>query len=90
MVSPSANSVTAVGVPPAEEMRESPPCVRSAAMIFPSSPQAPDAKFSALQRTTGAPPWTGIFRSLPFPKKAIHWPSGEKKGEAGPQYQESA
>jgi hypothetical protein len=52
-------------------------------MMLSSSPQLPDGKFPELQSTTGAPPWTGIFLSLPSPKKAIHWPSGEKKGEVG-------
>src|SRR5215468_12703830 len=48
--------------------------------IVSSSLQLPPKPPEHSQRSTAAPPWTGIFFIFPPAKNPIHWPSGEKNG----------
>src|SRR5579862_6139420 len=79
-VSPCVNSVTGVGVPPAEEIRDKPPFAVSVRMMLPSSPQLPLRLVPppVSQRGIAAPPSTEIFSSFPPAKNPTHCPSGEK------------
>src|ERR1700686_5394956 len=83
-LSPLCKSVTGVGGPPAEGIRDSPPTGPSAAMILPSSPQLPPSPLAASHKVISEPPSTEIFLSFPSEKKATHCPSGEKKGAHAP------
>src|ERR1019366_280541 len=78
--SPFCNSVTGVGGPPAEGIRDKLPMPLSAAMMLPSSPQLPPWAVVELHKVMAEPPSTEIFCSFPAVKKATHCPSGEKKG----------
>src|SRR3990170_86310 len=80
VTSPFANSVTGVGGPPAEEMRERPPEGERATTRLPSSPQLPPRGLPVSHNDTVAPPSTEIFFNFPCAKNATHCPSGEKKG----------
>src|ERR1017187_5610713 len=80
VVSPVCKSVTGVGGPPAEGIRDMPTLAPSAAMMLPSSPQLPPLGLAGLHKVIAEPPSTEIFCSLPVVKKATHCPSGEKKG----------
>src|ERR1700674_5474296 len=82
--SPRCKSVTGVGGPPAEGIRDKTPLVLSAAMMLPSSPQLPPRPAGALHKVIAEPPSTEIFCSFPVVKKAIHCPSGEKNGSYAP------
>src|SRR6202521_5583278 len=73
--SPLCKSVTGVGGPPAEGIRDKPPLVLSAAMMLPSSPQLPPCPLAA-HNVTAAPPSTGIFFRFNAVKNATHCPSG--------------
>src|ERR1017187_9568866 len=84
LVSPLCKSVTGVGGPPAEGIRDKPPVLASAAMMLPSSPQLPPSPRDALHKVIAEPPSTEIFCSFPDVKKATHCPSGEKKGAYAP------
>src|SRR5712664_3285724 len=76
LVSPCANSVTGVGSPPAEGIRDKPLNV-SAAMMLPSSPQLPPPPTGASHKAIAEPPSTEIFFSFNVAKKPTHRPSGE-------------
>src|SRR5579863_1889071 len=86
VTSPGASSVTGVGAPPAEGIRDKPPLPFRAAMRLPSSPQLPPRPLppAASHRLAAAPPSTEIFFSLLSAKNATHCPSGEKKGAYAP------
>src|ERR1700690_2908035 len=79
--SPFCKSVTGVGGPPAEGIRDKPLVKLSAAMMLPSWPQLPPTKLGASHKAIAEPPSTDIFLSFPCAKNATHCPSGEKKGE---------
>jgi hypothetical protein len=74
--------VADVASPPAAETRDSGARFSDAKMMLPSSPHDPPRGFFASQMTTGDPPSTEIFLSLPPAKKAIDRLSGEKNGDA--------
>src|ERR1700688_3209737 len=78
--SPFCKSVTGIGGPPAEGIRDKPLVVVSAAMMLPSSPQLPPTPKVASHKVIAEPPSTEIFCSFSAVKKATHSPSGEKKG----------
>src|SRR5580692_9216207 len=84
VTSPFCKSVTAVGGPPAEGIRDKPPVKLSAAMILPSSPQLPPTGVPVSHKVIAEPPSTEIFCSFPDEKKATHCPSGEKNGAHAP------
>src|SRR5271169_4723230 len=80
VISPFCKSVTGVGGPPAEGIRDKPALNLSAAMMLPSSPQLPPSAVFASHKAIAEPPSTEIFCSFPSEKKATHCPSGEKNG----------
>src|SRR5262249_34028667 len=82
VASPAVESslVSSAGVPPASDTLKSPDLVVGEKTMFPSSPQSPPFGPSASQSVRAAPPVIEIFFSLLPAKKAIHCPSGEKKG----------
>src|ERR1700676_5179007 len=82
--SPVCKSVTGVGGPPAEGIRDKPEVLMSAAMMLPSSPQLPPSPADASHKVIAEPPSTEIFCSFPTVKKATHCPSGEKNGAKAP------
>src|SRR5450759_2902253 len=83
--SPLCKSVTGVGGPPADGIRDRPPPMPSAAMMLPSSPQLPPPLLPlASHKVIAEPPSTEIFCNFPTEKKATHCPSGEKKGADAP------
>ena len=84
VISPLCKSVTGVGGPPAEGIRDKPTLLLSAAMMLPSSPQLPPRALGASHKVIAEPPSTEIFCSFPDEKKATHCPSGEKKGAYAP------
>src|ERR1700740_3000278 len=77
--SPFCNSVTGIGGPPAEGIRDKPPVLLSGAMMVPSSPQLPPVPWFASHRVIAEPPSTEIFCSFTVVKKATHCPSGADK-----------
>src|ERR1017187_10115589 len=83
VASPPCKSVTGVGGPPAEGIRDKPPVVPSDAMMVPSSPQLPPLPL-ALHKVIAESPSTEIFFRLDPVKKATHCPSGAKKGANAP------
>src|ERR1700694_826847 len=69
VVSPFCKSVTGVGGPPAEGIRDKPPLLASVAMMLPFSPQLPPRPLIALHKVIAEPPSTEIFCSFPDEKK---------------------
>src|SRR5262249_33023657 len=84
VISPCASSVTGMGVPPLEGIRDRPLWALSAAMMFPSSPQLPPRPVGALHNVMVEPPSTEIFLNAPPLKNATHCPSGENNGAVAP------
>src|SRR5580704_18227950 len=82
--SPLCKSVTDVGGPPAEGIRDKPTPLLSAAMMLPSSPQLPPSPVEASHKVIAEPPSTEILCSFPGEKKPTHCPSREKKGPHAP------
>src|ERR1700693_5203481 len=82
--SPFCKSVTGVGGPPAEGIRDKPPAELRLAMMLPSSPQLPPIPTGAAHKVIAEPPSTETFCSFDAVKKATHCPSGEKKGSIAP------
>src|SRR5450631_1519618 len=80
VISPLCKSVTGVGGPPAEGIRDKPSLSPSPAMMLPSLSQLPPVPLGASHRVIAEPPSTEIFFSFPVAKNATHCPSGEKKG----------
>src|ERR1700688_2686581 len=72
VISPFCKSVTGVGGPPAEGIRDKPLVLMSAAMMLPSSPQLPPMVLFALHKVIAEPPSTEIFCRFPAAKKATH------------------
>src|ERR1700677_3880121 len=68
VTSPPCKSVTGVGGPPAEGIRDKPPIRLSAAMMLPSSPQLPPSPRGALHKVVAEPPSTEIFCNFPVKK----------------------
>src|ERR1700693_475518 len=72
--SPFCKSVTGVGGPPAEGIRDKAPFVLSVVMMLPSSPQLPPSPVDASHKAMAEPPSTEIFLSFPTTKNATHCP----------------
>src|SRR5579862_4325451 len=83
VASPLCKSVTGVGGPPAEGIRDRPVVRLIAAMMLPSSPQLPLGAVAS-HKVIAEPPSTEIFCSFPCKEKATHCPSGEKNGAFTP------
>jgi hypothetical protein len=68
----------------ADETRDRPTSVSSAATMLPSSPQLAPRPAGARASTMGAPPSRRVFFSCPSAKKPIHCPSGAKNDAYAP------